>query len=178
MLATIRADGARFIRQIDPAGRKPHWALWLLIVLLNPGFQFVLLIRLQAALGRLPAIGGALRRVVWYLATRSFGCDVDPHVTFGPGLYIPHPTGIVIGGSARFGSDCTVLQNVTVGRSGANPVDPVFGDDVLLASGAVVLGPVRVGDGARVGANSVVLKDVPAGRVAVGVAARLLEPDQ
>lgn len=175
MLDVIRADGDRYITAFGPPGRKPRWALWLVVLFLTPGFKLVLSIRVQRALGRVPLIGGVLRRVAWYVTTRSFGCDIDPHATFGPGLHIPHPTGIVIGGRTQVGARAKILQNVTIGRSGNSDVDPVIGNDVAINAGAVVVGAIRLGDGVTIGANSVVLSDVPAGAVAVGVPARVLQ---
>lgn len=173
MPGTLRADLDRYIVALDPAGARPRWQLRLVVLFLNPGFHLTMMIRLQALVARLPMIGGVARRVLWYATTRSFGCDVDPHAVFGPGLYLPHPIGIVIGGRTRFGARATILQNVTIGRRGDDAVDPVFGDDVAIHAGAVVIGPLQIGDRARIGANSVVMIDVPADATAVGAPARV-----
>jgi serine O-acetyltransferase len=106
------------------------------------------------------------------------GCDISPGADIGPGLYLPHPTGVVIG-PVRAGRNLTVLQNATLGiRDRALDLDdpanyPAIGHDVLIGPGAAVLGAVAIGDGARVGANTVVLSDIPAGLTARGVAARI-----
>ena len=79
-------------------------------------------------------------------------------------------------GYARLGDDCRIRQNVTIGiRAEGETVAPVLGDGVDLGAGAVLLGGITVGDGAVVGANAVVLSDVPAGALAVGVPARIIE---
>lgn len=156
------------------ASRKPRWMLWGRLFLLTPGFQLVFSLRLQRALVRLPVIGAALRRILWYFTTLWFSCDVDPEAEIGPGLYVPHPLGIVITGSVRIGANVSLLQNVTLGRIGTAHRDPVIGNDVEIGAGAAILGPHRIGSHARIGANSVVLDDVPASAVAVGNPARIV----
>jgi serine O-acetyltransferase len=153
---------------------KPAWMLWARLIFLTPGFQLVALIRFQRWVRHVPLVGTGLRRIVWYWATLFFGCDIDPNSEIGPGLYLPHPTGIVIGGRVKLGADVLIRQNVTLG-SGRRDIDqsPVIGDDVELGAGAVVLGDITIGSGAKVGANSVVLASVPPNSVAVGVPARI-----
>jgi len=118
---------------------------------------------------------GALRHVALALS----GLDFVPGAEVGPGLLMHHPHGIVIGGGAVLGADCTLLQNVTLGErfaDGRPPHDcPRLGDRVTIGAGACVLGGIVVGDGAVIGANAVVLSDVPMGGVAVGSPARVLE---
>ena len=120
------------------------------------------------------------------------GCEFSIASKIGPGLCLPHPTGIVIGGN--IGSNLTVLQNVTFGFKdpslpNQDPNDPNninadlkrlphLGDNVLVGAGAVLLGNVTIGDGAVIGANAVIVKDVPAGCCAVGNPARILPPKQ
>lgn len=156
------------------ASRKPRWVLWGRLLILTPGFQFVFWLRVQRSLAVVPVIGPALRRVIWYCTTIWFSCDVDPQVEIGPGLYTPHPLGIVIVGGVRIGENVSILQNVALGRVATEHLDPTIGDSVEIGAGAVVLGAVHVGHGAKIGANSVVLKDVPPGAVAVGAPARLI----
>lgn len=176
MPSMLSRDAERFFSRWG-ASRKPRWVLWARLLLLTPGFQFVVLLRLQRAAAQIPVVGKGVRRIIWYWTTIFFSSDVDPEVQLGPGLYVPHPLGIVIGGSVTIGSNVSILQNVTLGRTGIEHGDPTIGDEVELGAGAVVLGAIIVGDGAKVGANSVVLKDVPAGAVAVGAPARMLRRD-
>lgn len=106
---------------------------------------------------------------------REFASFVSPKAEIGPGLRLPHPTGIVIGEGVRIGSRVTIYQQVTLGgqRSGdwAGGRYPQVGDDVTLFSGARLLGAMTVGDRAIVGANAVVLRDVPEDHVAIGIPA-------
>jgi serine O-acetyltransferase len=112
-----------------------------------------------------------IRHIFWSIITQS---DINPHATFGSGLMLPHPNGVVIHEDAVIGDDCMIMQQVTIGMIGGGEV-PTIGDRVYVGAGAKIIGKLTVGDGARIGANAVVLHDVPAGATAVGVAARLVE---
>jgi serine O-acetyltransferase len=103
---------------------------------------------------------------------------IQPQAEIGPGLRLPHGlNGVFINRNARIGADCVIYQQVTLGDNFATGgwEAPTLGDRVVIGAGAKVVGPVFVGDQAMVGANSVVSKDVPAGTVAVGVPARILQ---
>jgi serine O-acetyltransferase len=143
------------------------------LIFLCPGFQLAFSVRLQGLIGRVPFVGPAVRRVIWYFTTIWFGCDIDPGAQFGPGIYFPHPTGIVIGGEWDIGSNVSILQGVTLGRgSETSSYRSLISDNVQITAGAKVIGAVNIGAGSVVGANAVVLQDVPANAVAVGVPAR------
>ena len=107
---------------------------------------------------------------VWSVLTAS---DIDPAANLGEGLRMPHPTGIVIHRDAIVGPNCLIMQQVTLGQL-AGEGAPTLGANVYVGAGAKVLGAVVIGDGARIGANAVVLEDVPAGCTAVGVPARIV----
>ena len=175
MREALSTDAAMFFARWGQP-RKPRWILWSRLLVLTPGFQLVFWLRVQRALVRVPLVGRLLRRLVWYVTTIWFSCDVDPEAEIGAGLYLPHPLGIVIGGGVRIGRNVSILQNVTLGRVAIEHLDPTLGDDVEIGAGSVVLGAIRIGSGAKVGANSVVQCDVPAGAVAVGAPARIILP--
>jgi serine O-acetyltransferase len=114
-----------------------------------------------------PLVNHALRVV----QTSFYGIEIGKDVTLGSGVYFIHPLGIVIGGNARIGDRVRFYGNNTVGTAKDNGY-PIIEDDVWIGAGARILGPVRVGARARIGANAVVLEDVPADSVVVGVPAR------
>jgi serine O-acetyltransferase len=102
------------------------------------------------------------------------GVDIHPGATLGPGLFIDHATGVVIGETAEVGADVTIYHGVTLGGTSTSrgKRHPTIGDRVVIGAGAKVLGPVTVGAGASIGANAVVVKPVPPGTVVVGVPGR------
>jgi serine O-acetyltransferase len=106
-----------------------------------------------------------------------YGIELPFSAKLGRRVVIEHQGAIVIHGSSVIGDDCIIRQGVTLGnRTLSAPFDaPVLGKKVNVGAGAKLLGLVRVGDGANIGANSVVLRDVPAGRTAIGVPARVLD---
>lgn len=114
--------------------------------------------------------------VAFHLQNRSselFGVDINPAATIGHGIMLDHATGFVMGETARIGNDCSVLQGVTLGGTGKSHEDrhPKIGDRVLLGAGASILGNIRIGDGAKVAAGSVVLKPVEDNCTVAGVPA-------
>jgi len=112
-----------------------------------------------------------LRHRFWSVVT---GADIPLNGQIGGGLLIPHPNGIVIHPGAVVGPNCLIFQQVTLGE-GRRPGLPRIGAHVDIGAGAKLLGGIVVGDHARIGANAVVLDDVPAGASAVGIPARVIE---
>ena len=119
------------------------------------------------------------RDVAHFLQSRVsevFAVDIHPAVPVGTGVFIDHGTGLVVGETAEIGNDVSILQEVTLGGTGKERGDrhPKVRDGVLLAAGAKVLGNIEIGKGAKVGAGSVVLKDVPPCATVAGVPARIV----
>ena len=113
-------------------------------------------------------------------ASMKFGVDIHPAATFGSGIMLDHATGLVVGETAVIGNQVSILQSVTLGGTGKEHGDrhPKIGDGVLISAGAKILGNIRVGEGAKVGAGSVVLRDVPAHTTVAGVPAKVVgRPD-
>jgi len=112
-----------------------------------------------------------LARVVAHVARLGTGIEIHPGARLGRRLFIDHGFGVVIGETAEVGDDCTLYQGVTLGGTSWHPEKrhPTLGREVVVGAGAKVLGPIYVGDGARIGSNSVVVKDVPAGATVVGI---------
>lgn len=103
------------------------------------------------------------------------GIELPCEVEVGKNFRIDHQGGIVISGYAKFGDNCVIRNGVTVGLSHPDdPVAPVFGNNVDIGTGAKILGRITIGDNVSIGANAVVLKDVPSNSIAVGVPARIL----
>ncbi len=99
------------------------------------------------------------------------GVDIHPGATLGTGLFIDHATGVVIGETAEVGDDVTIYHGVTLGGSGkdSGKRHPTIGDRVTIGAGAKILGAIKIGDDSRIGANAVVVKEVPSSAVVVGV---------
>lgn len=122
---------------------------------------------------RLPLLPRLLSQVARLLT----GIEIHPGARIGKGMFIDHGSGVVIGSTAIVGRDARLFHGVTLGGVDGRPGrrHPLLGDGVIVGCGAKVLGPVTIGDGAKVGANSVVLADVPPRATAVGAPARVLE---
>lgn len=117
-----------------------------------------------------------LARLVLRHCTFRFGISIPFNTSIGPGFYIGHFGGIVVNGRAVIGANCNISQGVTIGQSnrGERKGYPVIGDHVYIGPGAKVIGRVRVGHNAAIGANAVVTRDVPDNAVVAGVPAKLI----
>ena len=120
-----------------------------------------------------------LARWISQHARNTTGIEIHPGATIGRRLVIDHGMGIVIGETAEIGDDCLLYQGVTLGGTGKDQGKrhPTLGNNVMVGSGARVLGPFKVGDNARIAAGAVVLREVPPGSTAVGVPARSVRVD-
>ena len=164
--ATSREDIAA-IRARDPAARSK-----LEIIFCYPGFHAVLIHRLANLVWR---HGWVLAgRFISHIGRFLTAIEIHPGATIGRRFFIDHGAGCVIGETAEIGDDVTLYHGVTLGGTALEPGKrhPTIGNCVVIGSGAQVLGPVTIGDGARIGANAVVLKDVAQGVTVVGIPAR------
>lgn len=170
MLKRLREDIDTILSH-DPAARSR-----LEVVLCYPGFQAILLHRL--ANGVWKKNFKLLGRFISHIGRVLTGIEIHPGATVGERVFIDHGMGVVIGETAIVGDDVTLYQGVTLGGTSLNPGKrhPTVESGVIVGSGAQILGPWTVGKGARVGANAVVLKDVPAGVTMVGIPARQVLP--
>src|SRR5512137_333390 len=107
------------------------------------------------------------------------GIEIHPGATIGRRVFIDHGMGIVVGETAEIGDDCTLYHGVTLGGTSwkAGKRHPTLGKGVVIGAGAKVLGPILVGEGAKIGCNAVVVRDVPPRATAVGIPARVLQGD-
>ncbi len=117
-----------------------------------------------------------IARMISQHARFKTGIEIHPGATIGKGLFIDHGMGVVIGETAEIGDNCTIYQGVTLGGTGKDQGKrhPTLGNNVLVGSGAKVLGPFKVGDNARIAAGAVVLTEVPENATAVGVPAKVV----
>lgn len=149
----------------------------------GPGFQALAVYRFGVWCRRQTGVVGWLVNVTYtvaFLFVRNvYGVELPRSAVIGRRLWLPHPVGVIISGQAQIGDDCMIRQNVTIGRFGfgrerTGHSAPKLGNDVLVGPGAVIVGGVTVGDGARIGPNAVIMTDVPAGASAVARATGLL----
>jgi serine O-acetyltransferase len=166
MISTLYRDAVQFARASRPGGSGKGQLLR--DVVLHDGFAVLALTRVRE-LGRRWHVPG-VNRLVRLAQTALYGIEIGKDVQLGEGVCFVHTLGTVIGGDARLGARVRLLGGVTIGTAKDNGY-PAIGDDVTIGAGARVLGPITIGRGATIGANAVVLNDVPAFARAVGVPA-------
>ncbi len=174
----MRSAFATFLADLRaPVERDPAADGWLDVFLSYPGFHAITAHRAIHALWerRVPLVPRLLSEVVHCVT----GIDIHPGATIGPGFFIDHGTGVVIGGTAIVGKDVTLYQGVTLGGTSLQRKKrhPSIGDNVVIGSGAAVLGDITIGENVKIGANSVVVKDVPANSTVVGIPGRVVLQD-
>ncbi len=167
LLADLRAPLER-----DPAARG-----WLDVVLSYPGFHALVAHRLirPLHLAGIPILPRFLANVARFLT----GIEIHPGAQIGKGVFIDHGSGVVIGETAKIGDGCTIYQGVTLGGTSLShgKRHPTLGRNVTVGVNASVLGAIVLGDNAKVGGGSVVVKDVPPNATVVGVPARVVAQD-
>jgi serine O-acetyltransferase len=169
MFSRMQED-VRSVRERDPAARST-WE----VLTCYPGLHALWLHRLAHVLWRSGLLW--LARFVSHVSRFLTGIEIHPGATIGRRVFIDHGFGVVIGETAEIGDDSTIYQGVTLGGTslakGAKR-HPTLGRNVIVGAGAKVVGAFTVGDGARIGSNAVVLREVPPGATAVGNPARIL----
>ncbi len=160
----------RVIRERDPAATSD-----LEVALLYSGFHAVLAYRLSHKLYEHNKHFAA--RLVSQGARFLTGIEIHPGAKIGRGLFIDHGSAVVIGETAEIGDNCTIYQGVTLGGTGKHvgKRHPTLGDNVMVGSGAKVLGPFKVGSNSKIAANAVVLDEIPENSTAVGIPARVVK---
>ena len=168
MLNTIRAELAT-IRERDPAARSS-----LEILLCYPGLQALALHRLSNRLWRLEV--PLLPRLISQFGRWITGIEIHPGARIGKGVFIDHGMGLVIGETAVVGNNCLLYQGVTLGGTGKmhGKRHPTLEDNVVVGAGAKVLGAITVGANTRIGAGSVLLRNVAADSTVVGIPGRVI----
>lgn len=165
---TLRAD-FNIIFERDPAARN-----WLEVLLCYPGLQVLLFHRFAHWLykQRLPV----LPRLISHMARGLTGIEIHPGAQIGRGVFIDHGMGVVIGETAIVGDYSLIYQGVTLGGTGkeSGKRHPTLGESVVVGAGAKVLGNLQIGSNVRIGAGSVVLRDVPSDCTVVGIPGRII----
>ena len=169
MFSRLKEDIAAY-KERDPAARSS-----IEIFLLYPGFKAIRMYRKANWFYRHNM--HFLARAISQRAVRKTGVEIHPGATIGRRLVIDHGAGIVIGETAEIGDDVLIYQGVTLGGMGKDvgKRHPTIGNNVMISSGAKVLGPFKVGDNARIAAGAVVLHEVPPDSTVVGVPARVVK---
>ena len=150
----------------DPAARTK-----LEVLLLYQSIHVLIFYRIAHGLYKIKLF--FLARLISQLGRFFTGIEIHPGAKIGKGLFIDHGMGVVIGETAEIGDNVTIYHGVTLGGTGKDKGKrhPTVGNNVIIGCGAKILGPISIGDGAKIGANSVVLKNVPKGKTAVGIPA-------
>ncbi|HKQ63419.1 MAG TPA: serine O-acetyltransferase [Methylomirabilota bacterium] len=171
MFPKLRRD-IQAVRERDPAARST-----LEVLLCYPGVHALVFHRTAHAMWRrgwkIPA------RLLSHVSRFFTGIEIHPAAKLGPGLFIDHGMGVVIGETAEVGENVTLLQGVTLGGTSLKREKrhPTLGDNVVVGAGAKIIGGFKIGDGSRIGAGSVVVREVPTNSVVVGVPGRVTYRD-
>jgi serine O-acetyltransferase len=169
MFTRLKEDIA-VVFERDPAARNT-WE----VITCYPGFHATLFHRLAHCFWEMGLKWCG--RIVSHIGRWLTGIEIHPGAMIGRRFFIDHGMGVVIGETAEIGDDCTLYHGVTLGGTTWNKGKrhPTLGKNVVVGAGAKILGPITVGDGAKVGSNAVVVKDVPPGATAIGIPARIIE---
>lgn len=145
-------------------------------ILFGRGFHLLLSHRIQRASLSIPIIGKFISKIIWVMTSGWTGCDISIFAKLEGGLYIPHPTGIVIGQDVCIGSGTIIYQGVTIGqKSPSSPPKPIIGKNVCLGAGSKIIGDITIGDNCMIGANAVVTKSMADNMTAVGIPAKFYQ---
>ncbi len=168
MLSSLVAD-FRIIFERDPAARN-----WLEVLVCYPGLQALFLHRFAHWLYKVGI--PFLPRFISHIARFLTGIEIHPGAQIGRGVFIDHGMGVVIGETAIVGDYCLIYQGVTLGGTGkeSGKRHPTIGENVVVGGGAKVLGNIQIGNDVRIGAGSVVLRDVPSNCTVVGIPGRVI----
>lgn len=172
-LLRLLIEDVHCVRSRDPAARSHVETL-----LTYPGVHAIIWHRLAHRLWR--AGWRFAARLVSWLGRLATNVDIHPGATIGRRLFIDHGAGVVIGETAQIGDDVTLYHGVTLGGTtwSAGKRHPTLEHGVVVGAGAKILGPIVIGSGTRVGANSVVVKSAPPGATLVGIPARIVRPER
>ncbi|EQF25280.1 serine O-acetyltransferase [Clostridioides difficile CD160] len=169
MFKKINKD-IEYIMKNDPAARSK-----IEVFLLYPSVHAMIMHRMAHALYKKKMLFTA--RLISQISRFMTGIEIHPGAKMGEGILIDHGMGVVIGETAEVGNRVTIYQGATLGATGKDTGKrhPTVGDDVLIGAGTKILGPLNIGSNSKIGANSVVVKDVPNGATVVGIPAKIVK---
>ena len=172
VVALFFSSELKSTKEKDPAATG-----YLEVILLYAGLHAIIAYRISNAIWRfkIPIIPRAISQFTRFLT----GIEIHPGATIGQGLFIDHGTGVVIGETSIIGDNVTLFQGVTLGGTGkeTGKRHPTLGNNVVVGAGAKILGNIHVGDNSYIGANAVIIRDVPANATVVGVPGRITKQD-
>lgn len=163
-------EDAKNIKEKDPACRNVLEA-----IILYPGFHAIFFHRIAHFFYTKKLY--FIARLISQIARHLTGIEIHPGAKIGKRLLIDHGMGVVIGETATIGDNCTIYHNSTLGGTGKDKYKrhPDIGNNVMVGSGAKVLGPIKIGNNVKIGANAVVLHDIPNNVTVVGVPERIVK---
>lgn len=169
MLIKFLKEEIAVVKEKDPAARS-----WFEILLTYSGLHAIIYYRISHFFYKHNLF--TIARIISQHARHKTGIEIHPGAKIGKGFFIDHGMGVVIGETAEIGDNCLLYQGVTLGGTGKDKGKrhPTLGNNIMVGSGAKVLGPINIGDNCKIAANAVVLKDVPPGSTAVGVPAKVV----
>lgn len=172
MIKTIKQlwGDAKNIKEKDPAAKNIFYVLFL-----YQGFYAILFHRIAHFFYRIRL--KFIARLISQISRFLTGIEIHPGAKIGNRLFIDHGMGIVIGETATVGDDCTIYHGVTLGGTGKDKYKrhPDIGNSVMIGCGAKVLGPIKIGNHVKIGANAVVLKDIPSNVTVTGIPGKIKE---
>ncbi len=159
----------RNIQKKDPAAGS-----WLEVLICYPGLHAMIFHGIANFLYKIKI--PIIPRLISHISRWVTGIEIHPGAKFGKRVFIDHGKGVVIGETSEIGNDVVIYQGVTLGGTSTKKVKrhPTLGDNIVVGCGAKILGNVKIGDGSQIGANSVVIKDVPPNSTVVGIPARIV----
>jgi serine O-acetyltransferase len=163
MLNTIKED-IKVVFERDPAAKSV-----IEVILCYPGFHAIVMHRIAHWFYKRNLL--LIARIISQINRFITGIEIHPGARIGKGFFIDHGMGVVIGETTEIGDNVTLYQGVTLGGTGKEKGKrhPTLGNNIVVGSGAKILGPLKIGDNAKIGAGAVVLKDVPPNSTVVGV---------
>lgn len=169
MLGFIKKEGQNILRK-DPAAKNLFEAIFC-----YPSLKAILYHKVAHGLYKKDKF--TISRIISQRARKVTGIEIHPGAIIGESLFIDHGMGVVIGETAQIGNNVLMYHGVTLGGTGLEKDvkrHPTVEDDVIIGAGAKILGPITIGKGAKIGANAIVLRDVPPYATAVGIPARII----